>query len=344
MSKLTDFLGGIGGGSGIGGMPIQIVSSDTLLSPNYSYGIDTSQGGVEVTLPASPIPGDRISFFDAALAWGQHPAIIRVNGNVVEQENVELDSYSLSKKAGVQELLFINDLVGWKDTSLYKTGVDPMWYGSFLHENYRAEEYVSGRIEADLIYSTSSSKNFVIPSSGYYCFVVSGGSGTGFDDRVSANNPGASGNGGSTIVQDTSGKVYITAKGGLRNSKSFQSAEYLREAVIPVDYLTDHMSFCPENPVFLLTRIKANTVSDLILDGALFGIDHKKTNGGKVYGSGSTYYQGNGVIDSSVVYYLSEGEELNLHVGARGGVSVGDISKQSPGISGSVKIYQLKGL
>lgn len=335
MSKLSDFLGGSIFGGGIGGMPIQIVSKNMSLTSNFSYGIDTSYGVIEVTLPSNPLPGDRVILFDAALTWDQNRAIVHVNGHRVEQNTYELDSYSLNKKAGVQELLFINEVSGWKDTSLYKTGVDPMWYGSFLHENYRAEEYVSGRIEADLIHSSSSSESFVIPSSGYYCLLSAGGSGSAY----SLNTPiGSLGRGGETSIKDVNGQTYISSSGG--NDGKLGNSIYLAKARIPYDVLKAK-SFCPESPRFFLERKKRNSSLEDLKEGELFGIEHTTISGGSASNAG-TFYYGYGTRESSVVYFIEEGVELILTVGAGGDVT--SSSYQGKGKPGSVKIYQLKGL
>lgn len=337
MSKLSDFLGGSIFGGGIGGMPIQIVSKNMSLTSNFSYGIDTSYGVIEVTLPSNPLPGDRVILFDAALTWDQNRAIVHVNGHRVEQNTYELDSYSLNKKAGVQELLFINEVSGWKDTSLYKTGVDPMWYGSFLHENYRAEEYVSGRVEAELLHSSSSSGNFVIPSSGYYCFVTAGGSGSGYSNGTPI---GSVGRGGETSIKDANGKVYISSSGGQdgENDKPICFAK----ARVPHDVLKADF-FCPETPMFYLKRSEANSYLEDLKEGELFGISHREIEGGVYISSGAYYYYyGYGTRESSVVYFIEEGVELILTVGAGGDIT--SSKGQRKGNPGSVKIYQLKGL
>lgn len=96
MSKLSQFFGGGGGG-----MPTIIASTDQVVESNTNVGINTSDGQVTVTLPSSPVAGDRILFFDAALTWDKTPAIINTGGNRVEQDVVELTSYSLRGKGGV---------------------------------------------------------------------------------------------------------------------------------------------------------------------------------------------------------------------------------------------------
>lgn len=228
MSKLTDFLGGIGGGSGIGGMPIQIVSSDTLLSPNFSYGIDTSQGVVEVTLPASPIPGDRISFFDAALTWSKNPAMIHVNGNSVQGfDSTHFTTYPLESTGVVQELLFIGSSIGWKDISLYDKGATPHWYGSFLgNDTQTMDTYYlyNSFLESPIsILDVTKSSEVTTEQGGVYCIQGAGGTGSYISPVY-----GQGRQGGDTIIK-VDGNTILTCKGGPgSDTKSYSGRTVIR--------------------------------------------------------------------------------------------------------------------
>jgi hypothetical protein len=48
---------------------------------NNIYPVDTTSGAITATLPASPVQGDRIGFYDAAGTWDTNNLTIGRNGN-----------------------------------------------------------------------------------------------------------------------------------------------------------------------------------------------------------------------------------------------------------------------
>lgn len=323
MSKLTDFLGGFGGGGGIGGMPVQIVNSNTTVDPNFSIGIDTSQGSVEVTLPAGPLPGDRIFFFDAALTWNESPAIIHVNGNRVEQDNLELTSYSLFTTGGVQELLFVGDSVGWKDVTLYTTNVKPAWYGSYLAEEYPIIEAVSLEdVYKENVLSVTASGEHVVEDSGYYCIVMTGGSGGGGRIVNTTATYGRSGGDSRLLIDEVFRFRTIGGLGGIEDRANppgelrcviagFMEIVSLGAVGAFASSLEEETTLWNYNPSRLL------------------GIPEVINTGG---GGG-----GYDAHPSSIITHLNTGSILRFEIGARGSAG----STRSPGKAGSAEVYFL---
>lgn len=331
MSKLTDFLGGLEGGGGIGGMPIQIVSSDTLLSPNFSYGIDTSQGVVEVTLPASPIPGDRISFFDAALTWNKNPARIHVNGNQVEQETVALTSYLLNKKAGIQELLFISHLVGWKDISLYSTGVEPVWVGSTVEGAYPVK-VASNDLTVNQLKSGNTSQDFTIPDEGFYVIAATGGVSSGSNSASAIETK----TGGDTEVKINGTPALVVEGSPFLVTKSYFGIHKM--ASIPyVHQKTTYVS--TPLPFFIFEKIGERQMHAFLNEGLGVGLRNFIVRSvGAVLSDGN--YYGVSQESSSILRWLNEGDVISINVGAKGVAA----SNASAGKDGEFRIYKVEGL
>lgn len=319
MSKLSDFFGGFGSGGGVAGLPIKIVNSNETIGSNLSVGIDTSQGSVEVTLPADPLPGDRIFFFDAALTWVENPAIIHVNGNRVEQDTLELTSYSLFTTGGVQELLFVGNSVGWKDVTLYTTNVKPTWYGSYLAEEYPLFE-ASSLVDAykENVLSVTSSGEHVVEASGYYCIVMTSGSGGGGNSSF-----GVNGGDSSLFINEV---FRLNVPGG-KGGRDLMPAPAENQCNI-----AGFMEIVPlsDAGTFVISPEKEETTLWGYNPSRFLGIPEVINTGGSK-GGGDSH-------PSSIITYLNAGSMLRFAIGARG---KGSPDGFNDGKAGSAEVYFL---
>ena len=64
--------------------PISVAARQTgnfNAAANIIYPVDTTSGAITATLPASPVQGDRIAFYDAAGTWDTNNLTVGRNGN-----------------------------------------------------------------------------------------------------------------------------------------------------------------------------------------------------------------------------------------------------------------------
>ncbi len=111
-----------GSGSGAGASGTEswsIVTSDTTLSANTNYFIDTSSSAIEVTLPASPTIGTGIKIVDMAGSAGTNNITVGRNSEKIQRLSqdliVNVDSASF-------KLVFSNSTYGWIITEDTVTG------------------------------------------------------------------------------------------------------------------------------------------------------------------------------------------------------------------------------
>ncbi len=71
----------ISGGGGSGGLTYSSQSTSFNATNNNSYGVNTTNGAITATLPASPSDGDVVAFSDAASTFGTSNLTIDGNGN-----------------------------------------------------------------------------------------------------------------------------------------------------------------------------------------------------------------------------------------------------------------------
>lgn len=72
---------GTGGGGGGGGLnpPTRLAGAATLTNAKNNVFANTSGGAFTLTLPAAPVDGQTVSFFDNALTWNTNNLTIAAN-------------------------------------------------------------------------------------------------------------------------------------------------------------------------------------------------------------------------------------------------------------------------
>lgn len=79
------------------------------------YFINTSAGGVTVTLPASPAIGDTIRFIDVARTFDSNALTVSRNGKLIQGDSADL---TVDSEGAAFELIFSNDTYGWRIFSI----------------------------------------------------------------------------------------------------------------------------------------------------------------------------------------------------------------------------------
>jgi hypothetical protein len=79
------------------------------------YFINTSAGGVTVTLPSSPVIGDTIRFFDVAKTFDTNNLTISRNGKLIQGDAANM---TVDTEGAAFELVFSNDTYGWRIFSI----------------------------------------------------------------------------------------------------------------------------------------------------------------------------------------------------------------------------------
>lgn len=79
------------------------------------YFINTSSGGVTVTLPASPNTGDTIRFLDVAKTFDTNNLTVARNGKLIQGDAQDL---TVNTESAAFELVFSNDTYGWRIFSI----------------------------------------------------------------------------------------------------------------------------------------------------------------------------------------------------------------------------------
>ena len=100
----SGYTGSIGytGSKGIGLDPWTVVTSDYTATPGNRLIIDTTNGSVNITLPATPVVGDYVQMSDGA-DWAVYPVVVLNNGSLIEGYN---DSVTLDIGGFTAEFLY----------------------------------------------------------------------------------------------------------------------------------------------------------------------------------------------------------------------------------------------
>jgi hypothetical protein len=87
------------------------VSTNTNLSSNFKYAIDTTSGTLTATLPPFPQTGDEIEIFDILGTWGVNNLVVNNNTHYIEQQK---DNLLCNVRFGLIKLIYTNNNVGWR--------------------------------------------------------------------------------------------------------------------------------------------------------------------------------------------------------------------------------------
>lgn len=79
------------------------------------YFVNTTSGGITVTLPASPNTGDTIRFFDVAKTFDTNAMTVARNGKLIQGDAADL---TVNTESAAFELVFSNDTFGWRIFSI----------------------------------------------------------------------------------------------------------------------------------------------------------------------------------------------------------------------------------
>lgn len=79
------------------------------------YFVDTSSGGVTVTLPASPTMGDSIRILDVARTFDSNACTVARNGQLIQGDAADM---TVSSESAAFELVFSNSTYGWRIFSI----------------------------------------------------------------------------------------------------------------------------------------------------------------------------------------------------------------------------------
>lgn len=111
--EVSTFVVGAGGGSGSSSpaMTWSIVTANTSATINKGYFVDTTNGEVTLTLPASASLGDTIRVNDVAGTFGSHQCVVNGNGNKIQNQTSDL---LLDYNQASIGLVFSNSTYGWK--------------------------------------------------------------------------------------------------------------------------------------------------------------------------------------------------------------------------------------
>ena len=93
-----------------GGMPSSSISTNTTLSVNYKYFVDTSATRT-LTLPASPSVGDEIYIFDASGTAATYNITIARNSNLI---NGNAGNLIFNINGGAVSLIYTGATYGWR--------------------------------------------------------------------------------------------------------------------------------------------------------------------------------------------------------------------------------------
>ena len=110
---------GAGGSSGTSEESWSIISSDTTLSANTNYFIDTSVSAIDVTLPASPVIGSRVTIVDMAGSAETNNITIRRNSEKIQRLSQDL---TVNADSASFKLVYSNSTYGWIITNDTVTG------------------------------------------------------------------------------------------------------------------------------------------------------------------------------------------------------------------------------
>lgn len=87
------------------------VTSSIEVNSNHIYAINTTNPNIHLTLPAAPIAGDTIGFFDIAGAASTNSPTIVHNGKRIMDSATDM-TFDINYK--FFELVFVNNTLGWR--------------------------------------------------------------------------------------------------------------------------------------------------------------------------------------------------------------------------------------
>jgi hypothetical protein len=94
----------------VGGFNTVTVTSNTNAESSTAYLVDTSGGGVIMTLPSSPTLGDKIQMIDVKGTYGTNNLTINNNGNPIMRQN---DTMTVSTNGAAFTLMYSGATDGW---------------------------------------------------------------------------------------------------------------------------------------------------------------------------------------------------------------------------------------
>jgi phage-related tail fiber protein len=98
------------GGDAAGGETFQLISANTTAVSKTVYGVDTTAGIVELTLPATPAVNDTVSFYDAASKFGLNKLVLKRNGQSIMGLVEDVD---VNQSGTTSRLVFVGGTTGW---------------------------------------------------------------------------------------------------------------------------------------------------------------------------------------------------------------------------------------
>jgi hypothetical protein len=93
-----------------GGETFQLISTNTIAVSKTVYGVDTTAGIVELTLPATPAVNDTVSFYDAASKFGLNKLVLKRNGQLIMGLVEDVD---VNQSGTTSRLVFVGGTTGW---------------------------------------------------------------------------------------------------------------------------------------------------------------------------------------------------------------------------------------
>ena len=79
------------------------------------YFVNTTSGVITATLPASPVIGDSIRFFDVAKTFDTNTFTVGRNGKLLQGDAADM---TVTTESAAFELIFCNDTFGWRIFSI----------------------------------------------------------------------------------------------------------------------------------------------------------------------------------------------------------------------------------
>lgn len=109
--EIINTAGGGGGGGTINANKYIYLTTNTTLTSNYKFSLNTTSQILTATLPSIPALGDEIELFDIAGKWNTNNLIVSNNSNKIEGFN---DNLLCNVQYGLIKLVYTGELVGWK--------------------------------------------------------------------------------------------------------------------------------------------------------------------------------------------------------------------------------------
>ena len=91
------------------------VSSSTTVEAGSNYFVNTTGGGVTLTLPASPDLGAKITFYDVAKTFDSNALTVSRNGKPIQGDSANL---TVNTEGAAFSLVFSGDTYGWRIFSI----------------------------------------------------------------------------------------------------------------------------------------------------------------------------------------------------------------------------------